>query len=194
MHFSFLFALHKSLSSVGVSTGVLRGTWKHLESKWEWKVLFERVEYRSRQRERPTTPAPDETKAARHPAAGFSTCSEPTPRRQLSRVGVRSATRAQKEEMKCALGETSCSGVRYSLRTQLLVDNFRESERPRGARSATRAQYEETKQGFGAMSRSEVANPLWKQSDLVERLHEPARVSLLLIKNLCFIWAFQVVD
>ncbi|KAF3533427.1 hypothetical protein DY000_02041433 [Brassica cretica] len=77
------------IKGVVVSIGVLRGTWKHLGSKMEWKVLFERVEYRSGQRERPTTPAPDETKAARHPAAGFGTRSEPTPRRQLSRVGAR---------------------------------------------------------------------------------------------------------
>ncbi|KAF2546600.1 hypothetical protein F2Q70_00022720 [Brassica cretica] len=32
---------------VGVSIGVLRSTWKHLGSKREWKVLFERVEHRS---------------------------------------------------------------------------------------------------------------------------------------------------
>ncbi|KAF2608519.1 hypothetical protein F2Q68_00045006 [Brassica cretica] len=60
MHFGFLFALHKSLSGVGVSIGVLGGTWKHLGSKREWKVLFERVEHQSGQWERPTTPAPDE--------------------------------------------------------------------------------------------------------------------------------------
>lgn len=59
MHFSFFFALHKSLSGVGVSFGALGGTWKHLGSKREWKVLFERVEHRSGQWERPTTPAPD---------------------------------------------------------------------------------------------------------------------------------------
>ena len=49
MHFSFLFALHKSLSGVGVSIGVLGVTCKHLGSKREWKVLFERVENRSGQ-------------------------------------------------------------------------------------------------------------------------------------------------
>ena len=76
VHFNFLFALHKSLSGVGVSIGVLRGTWKHLGSKREWKVLFELVEHRIGQQERPTTPAPDETKAARHPAARFGTRSE----------------------------------------------------------------------------------------------------------------------
>ena len=82
MHFSFLFALHKSLS------GVLGGTCKHLGSKREWKVLFERVEHRSRQWERPTTPDPDETKVARPLAAGFGTRSKPTPRWHLSRMGA----------------------------------------------------------------------------------------------------------
>ena len=62
-----------------------------------------------------------------------------------------------------------------------------------GARSSTRAQYEEMNQRAGVTSRSEVRHPLWKQSDLVEQLHQPARVSLLLIENLCFIWVFQVV-
>ncbi|KAF2574917.1 hypothetical protein F2Q70_00001726 [Brassica cretica] len=51
LHFSFFFPLHKSLSGVGVSIGVLE-------------------EHRSGQWERPTTPAPDETKAARPLAAG----------------------------------------------------------------------------------------------------------------------------
>ncbi|KAF3563974.1 hypothetical protein DY000_02012974 [Brassica cretica] len=69
-----------------------------------------------------------------------------------------------------------------------------EAERPGGATSSTRAQYEEMKQRAGATSRSEVRHPFWKPSDLVERLHQPASVSLLLIENLCFIWAFQVVD
>ncbi|KAF3525062.1 hypothetical protein F2Q69_00047994 [Brassica cretica] len=98
MHFSFLFALHKSLSGVGVSIGVLGGvgvsigvlggTCKHLGSKREWKVLFEGVEHRSGQWERRTTPTPDETKAVRPLAAGFGTRSEPTPRRHLSRMGA----------------------------------------------------------------------------------------------------------
>ncbi|KAF3563382.1 hypothetical protein DY000_02015238 [Brassica cretica] len=70
MHFSLLFALHKSLSSLGVSIGVLRGTWKHLGSKREWKVLFEQAEHQSGLRERPTTPAPGETKTARPLAPG----------------------------------------------------------------------------------------------------------------------------
>ncbi|KAF3542176.1 hypothetical protein F2Q69_00019701 [Brassica cretica] len=70
MHFSLLFALHKSLSGLRVSIGVLRGTWKHLGSKREWKVLFERAEHQSGLRERPTTPAPGETKTARPLASG----------------------------------------------------------------------------------------------------------------------------
>ncbi|KAF2606646.1 hypothetical protein F2Q68_00046247 [Brassica cretica] len=77
-----------SCRCVGVSIGILGGTCKHLGSKREWKVLFERVEHRSGQWERPTTPALDETKAARPLAAGFGTRSEPTPRRQLSRSGA----------------------------------------------------------------------------------------------------------
>ncbi|KAF3571359.1 hypothetical protein F2Q69_00061524 [Brassica cretica] len=52
---------------------VLGSIW---DQKWQWKVLFERVEHRSGQWERPTTPAPDETKAARQPATGFGTRSE----------------------------------------------------------------------------------------------------------------------
>ncbi|KAF3539546.1 hypothetical protein F2Q69_00024433 [Brassica cretica] len=44
-----------------------------------------------------------------------------------------------------------------------------------GARSSTRAQYEEMKQRAGATCQSEVRHPLWKQSDLVERLHQPAQ-------------------
>ncbi|KAF3601148.1 hypothetical protein F2Q69_00036853 [Brassica cretica] len=89
----------ESLSGVGVSIGVLTGTWKHLGSKKEWKVLFELVEHRIGQQERPTTPSPDETKAARHPAAGLAPAlnqhhrgevpaPNSTSRRQLSRVGA----------------------------------------------------------------------------------------------------------
>ncbi|KAF3546486.1 hypothetical protein DY000_02009863 [Brassica cretica] len=63
--------------SVTVSIGVFRGTWRLLGSKKEWKVLFDRVEHRSGQRERPTTPAPDETKSERRPAAGLGSRSEP---------------------------------------------------------------------------------------------------------------------
>ncbi|XP_013614327.1 PREDICTED: uncharacterized protein LOC106320504 [Brassica oleracea var. oleracea] len=63
--------------SVRVSIGVFGGTWRPLESKREWKVLFERVEHRSGQREQPTTPAPDETKSERRPAAGLGSRSEP---------------------------------------------------------------------------------------------------------------------
>ena len=51
-------------------------------------MLFERAEHRSGLRERPTTPAPDETKPTRPLAPGFGTRSEPTPRRQLLRVGA----------------------------------------------------------------------------------------------------------
>ncbi|KAF3574988.1 hypothetical protein F2Q69_00061675 [Brassica cretica] len=137
MHFSFLFALHKSLSGVGVSFGVLGGTWKHLGSKREWKVLFERVEHWSRQWERPTTPAPDQTKAARGYTAGFGTRSKPTPHLQLSsgQDGARSATRTQFEDVKLAFRAASRSRVRHPLRAQLLVDNSLEAERPGGATS-----------------------------------------------------------
>ena len=120
MHFSFLFALHKSLSGVGVSIGVLGVTCKHLGSKREWKVLFERVENRSGQWERPTTPAPDETKPARPLAPGFGTRFEPTPRRQLLRVGATKTERglqpARKNEgTKLTSGATSRSEVKHPL-------------------------------------------------------------------------------
>ncbi|KAF2582932.1 hypothetical protein F2Q68_00003987 [Brassica cretica] len=142
------------LVCVGVSIGVLGGICKHLGSKREWNVLVERVGHRSGKWERPTTPAPDEMKAARSLAAGFGTRSEPTPRRHLSRM------RATKTE--------------------------------RGPQPARKN--EETKLAFRATSRGGVRHPLWKQNDLVERPHTPARVPLILIGNLCFIWAFQVVD
>ena len=85
-------------------------------------MLFERVEHQSGLRERPTTPAPDETKAEQRPAAGLHTRSEPTPRRWLSKI------RATKTERG---GEPALEG-----------------ERPGGATSWTRAQYEEMKQAY----------------------------------------------
>ncbi|KAF3577918.1 hypothetical protein DY000_02029670 [Brassica cretica] len=100
---------------IGVSIGVLGVTCKHLRSKREWKVLFERVEHHSGQWERPTTPAPDETKPARPLAPGFGTRSEPTPHRQLLRVGATKTERglqpARKNEgTKLTSGATSRSG------------------------------------------------------------------------------------
>ncbi|KAG5409948.1 hypothetical protein IGI04_006267, partial [Brassica rapa subsp. trilocularis] len=65
-----LFALHKSLSGFGVSIGDIRGTWKHLGSKREWKMLFRRAKHQSGVRERRATPAPEESKA------GATSCTE----------------------------------------------------------------------------------------------------------------------
>ncbi|KAF3578064.1 hypothetical protein DY000_02029356 [Brassica cretica] len=90
---------------VGVSIGVLGVACKNLGSKREWKVLFERVE-------RPTTPAPDETKPARPLAPGFGTSSEPTPRRQLMRVGAtKKERRLQSARKKKKSGATIGSEV-----------------------------------------------------------------------------------
>ncbi|KAF3540541.1 hypothetical protein F2Q69_00024660 [Brassica cretica] len=105
---------------------------------------------------------------------------------QSDQDGVRSAARAQKEEVKSASGATSRSGVRHPLRDQPLVDNFR---------------------SMGATIGSEVRNPRAKRrnkadiwSDVsqrgeapaleAERPDLPAHVSLLQTENLCFIWAF----
>ncbi|KAF3523417.1 hypothetical protein F2Q69_00049281 [Brassica cretica] len=46
-------------------------------------------------------------------------------------VGATSVTRAPYGVADKAIGETSRSEVRYPLRTQPLVDDFREPERPR---------------------------------------------------------------
>ncbi|KAG5412603.1 hypothetical protein IGI04_000170 [Brassica rapa subsp. trilocularis] len=46
----------------GVSIEDLRGTWKHLGSKREWKMLFRRAKHQSGVRERRATPAPEESK------------------------------------------------------------------------------------------------------------------------------------
>ncbi|KAG5409836.1 hypothetical protein IGI04_006155 [Brassica rapa subsp. trilocularis] len=54
----------------GVSIGDIRGTWKHLGSKREWKMLFRRAKHQSGVRERRATPAPEESKA------GATSCTE----------------------------------------------------------------------------------------------------------------------
>ena len=82
----------------------------------EWKVLFERVEHRSGQWERPATPAPDETKAARgrhsrvrHPLRTNTPSKNLESRSDQDRA--RPLTRAQFEDMKMAFRATSSSGV-----------------------------------------------------------------------------------
>ncbi|KAG5414588.1 hypothetical protein IGI04_002155 [Brassica rapa subsp. trilocularis] len=60
----------ESLSGFGVSIGDIRGTWKHLGSKREWKMLFRRAKHQSGVRERRATPAPEESKA------GATSCTE----------------------------------------------------------------------------------------------------------------------
>ncbi|KAG5381836.1 hypothetical protein IGI04_033306 [Brassica rapa subsp. trilocularis] len=57
-------------TSFGVSIGDIRGTWKHLGSKREWKMLFRRAKHQSGVRERRATPAPEESKA------GATSCTE----------------------------------------------------------------------------------------------------------------------
>ncbi|KAG5407271.1 hypothetical protein IGI04_013390, partial [Brassica rapa subsp. trilocularis] len=52
------------------SIGDIRGTWKHLGSKREWKMLFRRAKHQSGVRERRATPAPEESKA------GATSCTE----------------------------------------------------------------------------------------------------------------------
>nr|VDD59754.1 unnamed protein product [Brassica oleracea] len=109
---------------------------------------------------------------------------------QSDQDGARSVTRAEYEETKQAFGATSRSEVANPLRTQPLVNNFRESERPgwsevRNPRTIRRDEAE---------SRSDVpergGEPALEAERPMERPYEPVRASLLLIKNLCFIWAF----
>ncbi|KAF2597106.1 hypothetical protein F2Q68_00011504 [Brassica cretica] len=136
---------------------------------------------------RPDAPALDDWSVERPTGTRYDTRS--VPERPLA------ASEVLKRPDAPALDDWSVErpiGARYD--TNLSSTTFESRSDQDGARSSTCAQYEEMKQRAGVTSRSEVRHPLWKQSDLVERLHQPARVSLLLIENLCFIWAFQVVD
>ncbi|KAF3507385.1 hypothetical protein F2Q69_00004912 [Brassica cretica] len=142
MHFSFLFALHKSLSGVGVSIGVLgagnESDLRHL------------LQTKRRQRDIPqrgSTPALSD--------ASWSTNFEARAGSGSEVINPR-AIWSNEAESRSDLSER---GEAPAL----------EAERPGGATSSTRAQYQEMKQRAGATSRSVVRHPLWKQSDLNSR-------------------------
>ncbi|KAF3494296.1 hypothetical protein DY000_02052677 [Brassica cretica] len=147
-------------------------------------------------------------------------------------MGATYDTRSRRNEANA----TSCTGVRYPLRTNTPSTTLESRSDQDGARSAARARAKRRSEvgiwsdvpqrgeapaprstsrrklsRSGATIGSEVRNPRAKRrneadiwSDVpqrgeapaleAERPDLPARVSLLLIENLCFIWAFQVVD
>ncbi|KAF3570959.1 hypothetical protein F2Q69_00058690 [Brassica cretica] len=85
-------------------------------------------------------------------------------------MGATYDTRSRRKEASA----TSCTGVRYPLRTNTPSTTLESRSDQDGARSAARAQKEEVKSAPGATSRSGVRHPL-RDQPLVNNFREVER-------------------